>query len=67
MKILQPGTDVTIEQANIPGKISAVIIRANHVTYEVIYYADFIQRTVNCSENELLIRPRTKKVDVGFK
>ena len=67
MKILQPGTDVTIEQANIPGKINAVIIKADHVAYEVKYYCDFVMRTVECSENELLIRPRTKKVDVGFK
>lgn len=67
MKVLAPGIDVTIEQANIPGKISAVIIKPDHVIYEVKYYCDFVMRTVECTENELLIRPRTKKVEVGFK
>ena len=67
MKVLQPGTDVTIEQANIPGKISAVIIKADHVVYEVMYYADFVQRYVNCSEDELQVKPREKRLVVGFK
>lgn len=67
MKVLAPGTDVTIEQANIPGRISAVIIKADHVVYEVMYYADFVQRYVNCSEDELQVKPREKRLVVGFK
>lgn len=67
MKVLAPGTDVTIEQANIPGRISAVIIKADHVVYEVMYYADFVQRYVNCSEDELQVKPREKRLMVGFK
>ena len=67
MKVLSPGTDVTIEQANIPGKISAVIIRANHVAYEIKYYVDFAMRTVECSEDEIQTKPREKRLTVGFK
>ena len=67
IKILSPGTDVTIEQANIPGKISAVIIRADHVAYEVKYFVDYAMRTVECSEDEVQIRPREKRLTVGFK
>ena len=67
IKVLSPGTDVTIEQANIPGKISTVNIRADYVTYSVTYYADFVQRIVECSEDELQVRPREKRLTVGFK
>jgi len=67
VKVLPPGIDVTIEQANIPGKISAVIIRADHVVYEIKYYADFVMRTVECCEDELQVKPREKRLTVGFK
>ena len=67
MKILAPGTDVTIEQATIPGKITAASIRVDHVSYEVTYYADYMQRTVWCAESELMIKPKQKKLEVGFK
>ena len=52
MKVLAPGTDVTIEQASIPGKISSVNIHSDHVRYEVIYYVDYSQRTATLAENE---------------
>ena len=67
MKVLAPGTDVTIEQANIPGKISAVIIKADHVAYEIKYFADFVERVVSCSEDELQVRPKEKRLEIGFK
>jgi hypothetical protein len=67
LKILAPGTEVTIEQANIPGKISQVNIKADYVTYEVTYYVDFAQRTVNCSERELQVNTKNKRMTVGFK
>ncbi len=37
MKVLAPGTDVTIEQASIPAKITTVNIHSDHVRYEVTY------------------------------
>lgn len=67
MKVLAPGIDVTIEQANIPGKISSVIIKPDHVAYEVKYYCDFVERFVNCSESELQVNTKAKRLTVGFK
>lgn len=67
IKVLSPGTEVTIEQANIPGRISMVNIKEDHITYEVTYYSDFMQRTVNCSEHELQVNTKNKKMTVGFK
>ena len=67
MKVLSPGTDVTIEQANIPGKINAVIIKADHITYEIKYFADFVERVVSCNEDELQVKPSEKRLTVGFK
>lgn len=67
MKLLTPGTDVTIEQANIPGRISAIIIRPDHVMYEITYYVDYAQRSVNCREDELQVKPKAKRLTVGFK
>ena len=67
MKVLAPGTDVTIEQASIPGKISSVNIHSDHVRYEVIYYVDYSQRTATLAENELQVNTKNKKMIVGFK
>ena len=67
MKVLSPGTDVTIEQANIPGKINAVIIKADHVVYEIKYFADFVERVVCCNEDELQVKPKEKRLEIGFK
>ena len=67
MKVLAPGTDVTIEQASIPGKISSVNIHSDHVRYEVIYYVDYLQRTATLAENELQVNTKNKKMIVGFK
>jgi hypothetical protein len=67
IRVYPPETDVTIEQANIPGKITAVIIRSDHVSYEVTYYADFTQRIITCSENELQVKMTARKIPIGFK
>ena len=67
IKVLSPGTDVTIEQANIPGKISSVNIHADHVRYEVTYYVDYSMRTATLSEGELQVNTKNKKMIVGFK
>jgi hypothetical protein len=67
MKVLSPGTDVTIEQANIPGKITTVNIHADHVRYEVTYYVDYTQRTATLAERDLLVNAKNKKITVGFK
>lgn len=67
IKVLSPGTDVTIEQANIPGKISEVKIRVDHIVYDVTYFVDFAQRTVTCSEKELQVNTKNKRMTVGFK
>lgn len=67
MKVLAPGTDVTIEQASIPAKITTVNIHADHVRYEVIYYVDYSQRTATLAENELQVNTKNKKMIVGFK
>ncbi len=67
MKVLAPGTDVTIEQASIPGKISSVNIHSDHVRYEVTYYVDYSQRTATLAENELQVNTKNKKMIVGFK
>lgn len=67
MKVLAPGTDVTIEQASIPGKISSVNIHSDHVRYEVTYYVDYSLRTATVAENELQVNTKNKKMIVGFK
>lgn len=67
IKVLSPGTDVTIEQANIPGKIATVNIHADHVRYEVTYYVDYAMRTATVAENELQVNTKNKKMIVGFK
>lgn len=67
IKVLSPGTDVTIEQASIPAKITSVNIHADHVRYEVTYYVDYSQRTATVAENELQVNTRNKKMIVGFK
>ena len=66
IKVLAPGTDVTIEQANIPGKVSSVNIKVDYIVYEVTYYADFTQRYAYCSEHELQVNTKNKKLSVGF-
>lgn len=67
MKVLAPGTDVTIEQASIPGKISSVNIHSDHVRYEVTYYVDYSMRTATLAESELQVNTKNKKMIVGFK
>ena len=67
IKILAPGTDVTITQAGALGRINKVIIGYGSITYEVTYYIEGVRQVVPCDEKELQVRADMKKVNVGFK
>lgn len=67
IKILPPGTDVTITQAGAIGRISKVVIGYDSITYEVTYYIDGVRQVVPCDEEELQVCASQKKVSVGYK
>ena len=67
IKILPPGTDVTVTQAGVIGRISKVIIGYDSLSYEVTYYIDGVRQVVPCDEAELQICAGVKKASVGFK
>jgi hypothetical protein len=67
MKVLPPGTDVTITQAGVIGRISKVVIGYDSITYEVTYYIDGVRQVVPADEAELQVCASQKKVSVGFK
>ena len=67
IKILPPGTDVTITQAGAIGRISKVIIGYGVIRYDVSYYLDGVRQVVQCAEEELQVCASQKKVSVGYK
>lgn len=67
IKILPPGTDVTITQAGVIGRISKIIIGYDSLQYEVTYYIDGVRQVVPCDEAELQVCAGLKKTSVGFK
>lgn len=67
IKVLAPGTDVTITQAGMPGRISKVIIGYDYLSYEVTYYIDGVRQVVPCDEAEMQVRSDMKKEKIGFK
>jgi hypothetical protein len=67
IKILPPGTDVTITQAGAIGKVSKVVIGYEGIVYEVTYYIDGVRQVVPATEAELQVCAGVKKVSVGFK
>jgi hypothetical protein len=67
IKILPPGTDVTITQAGAIGKVSQVVIGYNSIRYEVTYYIDGVRQVVPADEAELQVCASQKKVSMGFK
>jgi hypothetical protein len=67
IKILPPGTDVTITQAGAIGKVSKVVIGYEGITYEVTYYLEGVRQVVPATEQELQVCVGVKKASVGFK
>ena len=67
IKVLAPGTDVTITQAGALGRISKVVIGYDSITYEVTYYIEGVRQVVPCDEEELQVRADLKKTSVGYK
>ena len=67
IKVLAPGTDVTITQAGAIGRIQQVVIGYGVVRYDVSYYIDGMRQVVQCAEDELQVRADLKKVSVGYK
>ena len=67
IKILPPGTDVTITQAGVIGKVSQVVIGYDCIRYDVTYYIDGVRQVVPCDEAELQVCAGVKKTTVGFK
>jgi hypothetical protein len=67
IKILPPGTDVTITQAGAVGRVSKVVIGYDCITYEVTYYIEGVRQVVPCDEHELQVCAGVKKTSVGFK
>lgn len=67
IKILPPGTDVTITQAGVIGRISKIIIGYDSLQYEVTYYIDGVRQVVPCDEDELQVCAGVKKTSVGYK
>ena len=67
IKVLPPGTDVTITQAGAIGKIQQVCIGYGVIRYDVSYYLDGVRQVVPCAEEELQVCAGVKKVSVGFR
>jgi hypothetical protein len=65
LKVYPCGTDVTLSNINILGKITAILIRDSFISYEVGYFLkDNYCRTI-FSESELIYSTATKR-NIGF-